>query len=76
MSQYFNVKVQFRTEDERGKVKKENINYLVDAMSVTEAEARTVQYLLDRDEEAFEVKAASEAKIAGVILNFVQEEAE
>ena len=69
MGQYFNVKVQFRTEDERGKVKKENINYLVDAQSVTEAEARTVQYLLDRDEEAFEVKAASEAKIAEVILN-------
>ena len=68
MGQYFNVKVQFRTEDDRGKVKKENINYLVDAQSVTEAEARTVQYLLDRDEEAFEVKAASEAKIAGVIL--------
>jgi hypothetical protein len=68
MPQYFNVKVQFRTEDERGKVKKENINYLVDAMSVTEAEARTVQYLLSRDEEEFEVKAASEAKIAEVIL--------
>jgi hypothetical protein len=68
MGQYFNVKVQFRTEDDRGKVKKENINYLVDAQSVTEAEARTVQYLLSRDEEAFEVKAASEAKIAEVIL--------
>ena len=68
MGQYFNVKVQFRTEDDRGKVKKENINYLVDAQSVTEAEARTVQYLLDRDEEAFEVKAASEAKIAEIIL--------
>jgi hypothetical protein len=27
-----------------------------------------VQYLLSRDEEAFEVKAASEAKIAEVIL--------
>jgi hypothetical protein len=68
MGQYFNVKVQFRTEDERGKVKKENINYLVDAQSVTEAEARTVQYLLSRDEEAFEVKSAAEAKIAEVIL--------
>ena len=68
MGQYFNVKVQFRTEDERGKVKKENINYLVDAQSVTEAEARTVQYLLSRDEEAFEVKSASEAKIAEVIF--------
>ena len=73
MPQYFNVKVQFRTESDNGKVKKETVNYLVDAMSVTEAEARTVQYLLSRDEEAFEVKAASEAKIAEVILNFVQE---
>jgi len=68
MGQYFNVKVQFRTVDDRGKVKKENINYLVDAQSVTEAEARTVQHLLANDEEAFEVKAASEAKIAEVIL--------
>ena len=76
MGQYFNVKVHFRTERDNGKVKKETVNYLVDAMSVTEAEARTVEYLLSRDEEAFEVKAASEAKIAEVILNFVQEEAE
>ena len=68
MGQYFNVKVQFRTESDNGKVKKETVNYLVDAMSVTEAEARTVEYLLSHDEEAFEVKAASEAKIAEVIL--------
>ena len=67
MPQYFNVKVQFRTEDERGKVKKENVAYLVDAMSVTEAEARTVQYLTEHGEEAFEVKAASESKIAQVV---------
>ena len=73
MPQYFNVKVQFRTESDNGKVKKETVNYLVDAMSVTEAEARTVEYLLSRDEEEFEVKAASEAKIAEVILNFAQE---
>jgi len=68
MAQYFNVKVQFRIESDNGKVKKETVNYLVDAQSVTEAEARTVQYLLSRDEEAFEVKSAAEAKIAEVIL--------
>jgi hypothetical protein len=67
MAQFFQVKVQFRTEDERGKVKKENVMYLVDAMSVTEAEARTVQYLTEHGEDAFEVKAASESKIAQVI---------
>lgn len=68
MGQYFNVKVQFRVEDEKGKVKKQTVGYLVDAQSVTEAEARTVQHLLANDEEAFEVKSASEAKIAEVIL--------
>ena len=68
MAQFFQVKVQFRTESDNGKIKNVTINYLVDAQSVTEAEARTVEYLLSRDEEAFEVKAASEAKIAEVIL--------
>ena len=76
MPQYFNVKVQFRTESDNGKVKKETVNYLVDAQSVTEAEARTVQYLLSRDEEAFEVKSASEAKIAEVIVAVETPEAE
>jgi Fe-S cluster assembly iron-binding protein IscA len=65
--QYFQVKVQFRTEDENGKVKKQNVAYLVDAQSVTEAEARTVEYLTAQGEEAFEVKAASESKIFNVI---------
>ena len=68
MGQFFQVKVQFITEDGKGKLKKQNVNYLVDAQSVTEAEARTVKYLVDEGEEQFEVKSASEAKIAEVIL--------
>ena len=67
MSQFFNVKVQF-TVEVNGKLKKQNVLYLVDAMSVTEAEARTVEYLTAQGENEFEVKAASEAKIAEVIL--------
>ena len=67
MAQYFNVKVQF-TVEVNGKLKKQSVNYLVDAMSVTEAEARTVEHLNAQGEEEFEVKAASEAKIAEVIL--------
>jgi Fe-S cluster assembly iron-binding protein IscA len=67
MAQYFNVKVQF-TVEVNSKLKKQSVNYLVDAMSVTEAEARTVEYLNAQGEEEFEVKAASEAKIAEVIL--------
>ena len=64
---YFDVKVQFTVEDSKGKLKKENVNYLVDAQSVTEAEARMVQYLTERDEQAFEVKSASESKVAEVV---------
>jgi hypothetical protein len=63
MPQYFNVKVQFVNEDN----KKTSVNYLVDAMSVTEAEAKTIQYLTNEGEDTFEVKAASESKIAQVI---------
>jgi len=65
--QYFQVKVQFTVEDSKGKVKKQNVNYLVDAQSVTEAEARTVKFLTDNDEQVFEVKSASESKIFDVI---------
>ena len=67
MSQFFNVKVQF-TVEVNGKLKKQNIAYLVDAMSVTEAEAKMVEYLTAQGEQEFEVKAASESKIAEVIL--------
>lgn len=64
---YYQVKVQFTVEDSKGKVKKQNILYLVDAQSVTEAEARTIQFLSDAGEQEFEVKAASESAIAQVI---------
>ncbi len=73
MSQFFNVKVQF-TVEVNGKLKKQNVLYLVDAMSVTEAEARTVEYLTAQGENEFEVKAASEAKIAEVILAETQQD--
>jgi hypothetical protein len=69
MAQFFQVKVQFTDIDDKGKAKKQNIAYLVDAMSVTEAEARVTKYLVDNDESDFEVKAASESKIVEVILN-------
>ena len=63
MSQYFQVKVQFVNEDN----KKQSVAYLVDVMSVTEAESRTIEYLTGQGEQSFEVKAASESKIIHVI---------
>jgi hypothetical protein len=67
MAAYFQVKVQFTVEDSKGKVKKQNVLYLVDSESVTEAEARMVQYLVDRGEQEFEVTAAVASNIASVV---------
>jgi hypothetical protein len=67
MAQFFQVKVQFTFEDDKGKVKKSNVLYLVDAQSVTEAEARMVKYLTDNGEQTFEVKAAAESPIIEVV---------
>ena len=64
---YFQVKVQFRTEDENGKVKKQNVAYLVDSESVTEAEARITQYLVELNERDVGVKAVVESKISRVV---------
>jgi len=67
---YFQVKVQFEEEITVGK-KTKNVKkqypYLVDAMSVTEAEAKITKFLSDRGERDFEVKSVQQSKIVGVI---------
>ena len=65
--QYFQVKVEFKVEDDKGKIKRQNVLYLVDAQTVTEAEARTVKYLTDQLEDDFEVKSAGSSKIIEVL---------
>lgn len=64
---YFVVKVEFTFEDDKGKIKTQRIPYLVDAMSVTEAEARMVEHLTEQKEENFEIKSAVASPIAEVI---------
>jgi len=67
---YFQVKVQFEEEITIGK-KTKNVKkqypYLVDAMSVTEVEAKITKFLSDRGERDFEVKSVQQSKIVGVI---------
>jgi hypothetical protein len=67
MTKYFSVNTEFTTESDNGKLKKQTLTYLVDAQSVTEAEARVVKYLSDRGEFQFEVKSATSSKIVEVI---------
>lgn len=64
--QYFQCKVQFIIE-ENGKLKKQNLNYLVDAVSVTEAEAKITEWLTSQGEREFEVKSATNSTIIQVI---------
>lgn len=66
---FFSVKVQFTIEDSKGKIKKQNVLYLVDAQSVTEAEARMVKYLTERGENEFEIKAVVDSPIASVVMS-------
>jgi uncharacterized protein (UPF0371 family) len=63
---YFQVKVEF-TVEENGKLKKQKINYLVDSMSVTEAEQRMILYLKEQGENEFQIKSAVESSISAVI---------
>lgn len=66
--QYFEIKIEYKTEDEKGKVKKTRESILVDAISVTESEAKVVKYLGEQGETRdYEIKSSSTSKITEVI---------
>jgi hypothetical protein len=65
---FYTVRVEFLVEDEKtGKMKKQKESYLVDAISVTESEAKTTKYLVKRGEKNFEITAASASNIIQII---------
>jgi hypothetical protein len=63
---YFTVSVKVSFEDDKGKVKKTVERYLVDAMSVTEAEARTAEFMKS-DTRDSEIVAVNQSRILEVI---------
>jgi hypothetical protein len=63
---YFTVSVKTSHTDDKGKVKKTTERYLVDAMSVTEAEARVTKALQDSVTD-FEIVAASTSRIIEIV---------
>ena len=64
---YFLVKVEFETINEsNGKMKKIKTQYLVDAMTCTEAEARTRGYLKDSVMD-YEIVSTTKSPIEDVI---------
>jgi hypothetical protein len=66
MTKYFTVSVKFKRENDKGKVKTVTERYLVDSMSVTEAEARVVQHLESCPDD-YQISSASESRILEVI---------
>jgi hypothetical protein len=67
MGRFFEVIVAIKT-DNNGKVKVVKENFLVDAMSVTEAEARLVKdFLKDGFSQDFNVVGVKESNIVAVI---------
>jgi hypothetical protein len=66
-NKYYIVKVEFQLEDDKGKLKKQKVDYLIDAASVTEAEVKMTKYLVERSERNFQIKAAIASPIVDVI---------
>lgn len=67
VAKYFLVKVEFETINEsNGKPKKIKTQYLVDAMTCTEAEARTRTYLKDSVMD-YEIVSTTKSPIEDVI---------
>jgi hypothetical protein len=67
MTKYYAVTVAVEVEDAKGKIKKNKEQYLVDAMSCTEAEAKLVKkFTNDGVRLEYEVIKVSETKIVEV----------
>ena len=67
MAKYYSVTVAVEFEDAKGKIKKQREQYLVDALSVTEAEAMLVQKFTDEAVQLeYEVVKVSDTKILEV----------
>jgi hypothetical protein len=62
---FFTVNVKVKFEDDKGKVKTRTDRFLVDAMSVTEAESRVTAFMGKQQE--FEISSASQSRIVDAI---------
>ena len=67
MAKFYSVLVAVEVEDAKGKIKKNKENYLVDALSVTEAEAKLVNKCVSEGVNLeYEVVKVSETRIIEV----------
>lgn len=64
---YFEAQVEIKSEQDNGKIKTIKERYLVDALSVTEAEAKVNGTFKESSNVEFEVKAVKQSSIVDVI---------
>lgn len=64
---YYSVKIEVVTKTDSGKEKKHSEEYLVDALTCTEAEARVVKHFEGIANFDYSVKAVRETKILDVL---------
>jgi hypothetical protein len=70
--QYYIAKVKFVTTDDNGKVKKSGREYLVEAVSIGDAEVIVHKNLTSLAPEDFEISAIIESKIADIFTKDVK----
>lgn len=74
--QYYVAKVKFVTTDDNGKVRKSSREYLVEAVSIGDAEVIVHKNLGKLAPDEFEISAISESKIADIFTKDVPEKDE
>ncbi len=68
MNKYYNVVVQVKNEDDKGKIKKSNEIYLVSAISCLDAETITTKMFVDEGSNLdFKITSVKETKILKVL---------
>jgi sulfur relay (sulfurtransferase) DsrC/TusE family protein len=65
-NKYFQVTVKIKREDAKGKLKTATERHLVEALTVTEAEARVVKFM-EQFQEEYMISSAIESRIIQLI---------
>jgi hypothetical protein len=67
-TKYFAVTIKIKREDDKGKLKTVTERHLVDALTVTEAEARVVKFM-EQFGEQFLISSVTESRIIQLITH-------
>ena len=68
MNKYFQVVVKIKREDDKGKIKTFTERYLVNALTVTEADARVVKFM-EQFQEEYMISSVTESRIIQLITS-------